>query len=278
MRVIRATALGMCFGVRDALQLVDRLTDSSQSTIHGALVHNEEVLTDLAKRGFRMSAETERADVPATPRVVITAHGISQRERQRLLDAGKELVDTTCPLVRRVHEAAQQLQQQGYFVLVIGKRNHVEVQGIVGDLDRYAVIENEGQVQCYEEPRLGVVCQSTTQPAELEQILQAIRARNPSKEILCIDTICRPTRERQQAARQLLGQVDALVVVGGRHSNNTRQLVALAQAQQVPVVHVQTAADLDPSWFAPFTTVGLTAGTSTLDATIDEVHATLAAW
>src|SRR5262249_18576967 len=237
----------------------------------------EEVLKDLAKRGFQMTAESDRGKLPATRLVVITAHGISHRERQRLLDAGKQLVDTTCPLVRRVHEAAQHLQHEGYFMLVIGKRNHVEVQGIAGDLDRYAVIENASQVQVYDEPRLGVVCQSTTQPTELEQIVGAIRAHNPDKEVLCIDTICRPTRERQQAVRQLLAQVDALVVVGGRHSNNTRQLVELAQAQHVPVVHVQTAADLDPSWFAPFTTVGLTAGTSTLNGTIDEVHAALAA-
>lgn len=275
MQVIRAAAMGMCFGVRDALRAVDRLASPAAVTIYGELVHNEEVITDLSRRGFRSTPELQRTTVPASPEVLITAHGISNRERRRLLDAGKQLIDTTCPLVRHVHEAAQALQREGYFVLVVGRRNHVEVQGIIGDLDRYEVVESVADVRCYDAPRLGIVCQSTTQPAELQRIRQAIKARNPDKDIRVIDTICRPTRDRQQAARELLEQVEALVVVGGKHSNNTRQLVQLAEARGLPVVHVQTAADLDPDWFKPFQVVGLTAGTSTLPSTIEDVHQAL---
>jgi 4-hydroxy-3-methylbut-2-enyl diphosphate reductase len=267
--------MGMCFGVRDALEIVGQIADPARATIHGALVHNEEVLKDLERRGFQMTSESSRENLPSTATVVITAHGISGRERLRLRTARKELVDTTCPLVRRVHEAACELQRQGYLVLVIGKRNHVEVAGIIGDLDRYEVVQGIDEVRCYETPRLGIVCQSTTQPAEAERIRRAIEEKNPGKEVRFEDTICRPTRERQQAALELLQQVDALVVVGGRHSNNTRQLVELAQSHGVPVLHVQTGADVDPAWLAPFQVVGLTAGTSTLDATIEEVYRAL---
>src|SRR5262245_26038145 len=98
MRVIRATDLGLCFGVRDALQLVDELAEPETVTIHGELVHNEEVQRDLAGRGFHFSPERHRQALPVTPRVVVTAHGVSERERQRLLQAGKEVIDTTCPL------------------------------------------------------------------------------------------------------------------------------------------------------------------------------------
>jgi 4-hydroxy-3-methylbut-2-enyl diphosphate reductase len=275
MRVIRAEALGMCFGVRDALDAMDGIADPSGVTVHGELVHNEEVLRHLNARGFAMSTENGRTSLPLTERVVITAHGISEKERRRLFDAGKELIDTTCPLVRRVHEASQELQRAGYFLLVIGRPDHVEVQGIVGDLDHYAVVPDAAAVRRYETTRLGVICQSTTPPDEAARVLRAISDANPDADVRYIDTICRPTKERQLAARDMLRRVDALVVVGGRHSNNTRQLARLAQAGGVPVVQVQTAADLDPVWFQPFRVVGLTAGTSTLETTVDDVERTL---
>jgi 4-hydroxy-3-methylbut-2-enyl diphosphate reductase len=275
MRVIRATAMGMCFGVRDALAAMEQIADPADVTVHGELVHNEEVLRRLRGRGFAMNPEVGRRSLPVTERVVITAHGVSERERQELIDAGKDLIDTTCPLVRRVHDAAQQLQRDGFFVLVIGRPDHVEVRGIVGDLDRYVVVPDAGAVRRYDEGRLGVVCQSTTPPDEANRVLAVIRAANPGATVRDIDTICRPTRERQDAARELIDQVDAVVVVGGRHSNNTRQLARLAESRSVPVAHVQTAADVDPDWLAPFNVVGLTAGTSTLESTIDEVERAL---
>jgi 4-hydroxy-3-methylbut-2-enyl diphosphate reductase len=265
----------MCFGVRDALAAMEQLTDPAGVTVHGELVHNEEVLRRLHERGFAMNPEAGRTSLPLTERVVITAHGVSEKERTRLLDAGKELIDTTCPLVRRVHQAAQELQRGGWFVLVIGKPDHVEVQGIVGDLERSEVVPNAGAVRRYDDTRLGVICQSTTPPEEAERVVRAIRDANPGAAVRFLDTICRPTKERQQAARELIGQVEALVVVGGRHSNNTRQLARLAESRGLPVAHVQAAADLDPEWLAPFRVVGLTAGTSTLESTVDEVEQAL---
>jgi 4-hydroxy-3-methylbut-2-enyl diphosphate reductase len=264
--------MGMCFGVRDALAAMDEIVDPNGVTVHGELVHNEEVLRHLGDRGFAMNPEDGRRSLPVTERVVITAHGVSERERQHLVDAGKELIDTTCPLVRRVHEAAQELQRDGYFVLVIGRPDHVEVRGIVGDLDRYAVVPDAAGARRVDAARLGVVCQSTTPPDEAGRVLAAIRAANRGAVIKYVDTICRPTRERQDAARELLDRVDAVVVVGGRHSNNTRQLARLAEDRGLPVAHVQSPADLDSEWLREFSVVGLTAGTSTLESTIDAVE------
>jgi 4-hydroxy-3-methylbut-2-enyl diphosphate reductase len=272
MHVIRAQAMGFCFGVRDALALVESLADPADVTIHGELVHNEGVLVQLGRRGFRQTPEADRRGVPETPRVLVTAHGISARERTRLENAGKSLIDATCPLVRRVHEAAQDLRRRGYFVLVIGRPGHAEVEGIVGDLDDYAVLADETSAQPFAAAKLGMICQSTTPPALAQRVRRAVERANPGKEIEFIDTICRPTKDRQLAVTDLLDNVDALVVVGGRQSHNTRQLAQLAASRGVPVAHVQGPRDLDAEWLARFRTVGLTAGTSTPDDIIDDVE------
>lgn len=275
MRVIRADALGLCFGVRDALRALERISDPQDVTVHGELVHNPQVLVQLQARGFRQTPEDERSAMPATSSVLVTAHGISDRERARLQGAGKQLIDTTCPLVRRVHEAAQRLQQSGYHVLIIGRRHHVEVQGIVEDLTQYDIVQSADDVRTFAAERLGVVCQSTTPSRTFDELCRAIIDRNPQAEVRCLDTVCQPTKDRQSALERLLPRVEAMVVVGGRQSHNTRQLVALCTSRGCRTVHVESAAELDSAWFAGCTTVGLTAGTSTLDHTIEEVHVSL---
>jgi 4-hydroxy-3-methylbut-2-en-1-yl diphosphate reductase len=276
MRVIRANVLGMCFGVRDSLALIETIADPGAVTIHGELVHNEVVQLQLQARGFAMQSEAARKQsVPETGTVLITAHGISDRERNRLRLAGKDLLDTTCPLVKRVHQAAALLEREGYFVLLIGKRGHVEVQGIIEDLEQFEVIERVEEVRTYPSSRLGIVCQTTVTERTVGAIRAAVTALNPGAEIKFVDTVCLPTKDHQRALEQLLDQVEAVVVVGGRSSNNTQQLVARCRARGKPAIHVQSAAELDPLWLKPFATVGLTAGTSTLHETIDEVHRAL---
>lgn len=275
MRVIRAAAMGMCFGVRDALEVVERLRTPEEVTIHGELVHNERVNGSLLERGFVMGTECRDGQgMPQTPLVLITAHGVSETERRRLKSAGKELIDTTCPLVRRVHAAAVIHQRQGWFVVVIGRPGHVEVAGVVGDLDpgRYAVVGQLDEVVSWNACDIAIVCQSTTPPFLAQSLRRAIEAANPQAAIKFVDTICRPTRERQRAMLDLLDQVEAVVVVGGAHSNNTAQLAELARRRGVPALRVNNADELDPDWLARFEVVGLTAGTSTLDQTIDEVE------
>jgi 4-hydroxy-3-methylbut-2-enyl diphosphate reductase len=278
MQVIRAGEMGMCFGVRDALAVAAAVPDPATVTIHGDLVHNEQVLADLDRKGFRRNPEAARAAVPPTEAVLVTAHGVSDRERARLEAAGKRLVDTTCPLVRFAHSSARRLADEGWFVVVVGQRDHVEVQGLTGDLDRFDVVAEPAAARRYDARRIGVVCQTTTRPDRAEAVLAAIAARNPQAEVRFVDTICGPTRNRQLAAEELLGRVEALVVVGGAHSNNTRELARQAEARGIPALHVQSAADLDLDWLGRFRVVGLTAGTSTLDGAIDEVEARLRAF
>ena len=275
MRVVEAEVLGMCFGVRDALKTLRAIDRPEEVTIHGELVHNEAVLTQLSRRGFGMTKEGHRGELPETPVVLITAHGVSDTERRRLEASGKRLVDTTCPLVERVHRAAQTLQAEGYHVLVIGRRAHIEVRGIIEDLRDCDVIGAVEEVRRYPHARLGIVCQTTTPERLVTAVRRAVEEQNPDAEIRFIDTVCHPTKDHQKALERLLDQVEAVVVVGGRHSNNTRELAARCRERDLPAVHVQGEADLDPAWFAGLETVGLTAGTSTPDETVEEVRQAL---
>lgn len=274
MQIRRAEELGMCFGVRDALATIQSITTPHEVTIHGELVHNGEVLADLDRRGFHRSPEDARP-VPSTPWVLVTAHGISEAERARLRSAGKQLVDTTCPLVRHAHKAAQELAAEGRRVVVLGKRDHVEVRGIVEDLHRAIVVGSAADVTTWPETRLGIVSQTTTEASAADQLVADIRAHNPHACVRWLDTICNPTRQRIAALQSLLPQIDALVVVGGRDSNNTRQLAQRGLQAGIPTVHVERASELDAAWFAGRRCVGLTAGTSTLATTIDAVDARL---
>jgi 4-hydroxy-3-methylbut-2-en-1-yl diphosphate reductase len=275
MQVIRAEVMGLCFGVRDALATMKKVDRPSEVTVHGELVHNPIVLHQMERRGFRTSAEATREVSVETPIVLITAHGISDVERRKLAEAGKRLIDTTCPLVERAHRAAVLLRDEGYHVLIIGKKGHVEVRGIAEDLPSVDVVESESDVVAYPHARLGVVCQTTAPERLVKGVRRAIEERNPDAEVRFVDTVCLPTKDHQRALDRLLDRVEAMVVVGGRNSNNTKELVALCGERGVPALHVQDASEVDPTWLAPFETVGLTAGTSTLDSTIEDVERAL---
>jgi len=278
MQVIRATALGMCFGVKDALRLAYQAPAPAQITIHGQLVHNPLVNAALRAKGFRGGGDPA-ADpydtMPPTPVVLITAHGISDTERRKLAQAGKQLIDTTCPLVRRAHAAALGLQEQSCHVVVLGRAAHVEVRGLVGDLHSFTIIESAADVRPLPHRKLGIICQTTMPAADVRQLRTLLAAANPQAQICFMDTVCQPTKDRQAALDELLAQVQAVVVVGGSHSNNTQQLVRTCRASGLPVFPVERAADLRAAWFVGLERVGLTAGTSTLEATIAAVERAL---
>ena len=272
MRVIRSDVMGMCFGVRDALAVIDAIDEPSKVTIHGELVHNEVVLHQLNTMGFRRSQGLGRDPASDASTVLITAHGVSDTERARLSAMGKDVIDATCPLVARAHRAARALHDQGYHVVVIGKPGHVEVQGLIGDLEHVEVVSTPSDARRIEARRIGILCQTTVPPRKASAVRQAIEAENPDADVRFVDTVCRPTKEHQRALDRLLQDVDAVVVVGGKSSNNTRELAETCRARGVPAYQVQSFEELDASWFAGLEVVGLTAGTSTLDSTIDQVH------
>ena len=270
MRITLADSLGMCFGVRDAVALALSNPQPRELTVLGELVHNPEVLRQLSQAGIRSAASP---DAPvATEQVIVTAHGTSDRQLADLRARGLRVLDATCPLVRHAHRSLRRLLAQGYFPVVIGRAEHVEVRGLVGDLDEYAVVlKPEDLDQLAGRPRLGIVAQ-TTQPLDLvRQVVARIRARFPETEVKFLDTVCQPTKDRQEAARRLAADVDVMVVIGGRTSNNTLQLARTCAAEGAATYQVENAADLHPEWFAHAGHVGVTAGTSTPDSTIAEV-------
>lgn len=277
MRVLLAESMGMCFGVRDALAVARRIPQPIQVTIRGQLVHNPVVIDELRARGFALLEESHEGPV-ATEQVLITAHGICNRERERLLAAGATLVDTTCPLVAKAHLAAVTLERMGYFVVVVGKREHVEVRGLTGDLEDFDVVERSADVRCWPHHKIGIVAQTTSIDREVATIVERVRSMNPQAEVRFENTICQPTRDRQRAVDRLLDEVDLLVVVGGRNSNNTLRLMQRARERGRPAIHVENESELVESAFDPPQIVGLTAGTSTLPETVAAVHRRLTAF
>jgi 4-hydroxy-3-methylbut-2-enyl diphosphate reductase len=270
MKIIRAEHLVMCFGVRDAIALAVATADREPLTILGELVHNETVLTELRSRGIHF--EPQAATV-ATPTVMITAHGASERAKNETRRRGLNVLEATCPLVHVAHRSLRQLVADGFHPVIIGKRDHVEVRGMTEDLDEFDVLLDANDVaNLCERARFGVMAQ-TTQPIEkIRRLVQLIREHFPKSEVRFIDTVCQPTKQRQSAAVELAQKCDVVIVIGGMHSNNTHELVKTC-SQFCPRVHqVQTADNLREEWFANIETVGITAGTSTPDAVIAEVE------
>jgi 4-hydroxy-3-methylbut-2-enyl diphosphate reductase len=271
MRILRAAHLGMCFGVRDAITLALDQADAGPLTILGDLVHNPTVLRSLEAKGVAIARDLDQV---TTPTLMVTAHGTSERTLARTRALGLTVVEATCPLVHVAHRAVAALARDGYHVVIVGQRDHVEVRGLTGDLDRFdVVLGDEDVLALAEHPRLGIAAQ-TTQPLEkVRRLVDLIRWRFPRSEVRFVDTVCKPTKDRQSAAIEMARQSDLVVVVGGRSSNNTRELVNTCSRHCSRVQLVQTDSDLQPEWFEGVQVVGLTAGTSTPDEVIDAVEA-----
>lgn len=270
MRILRASHLGMCFGVRDAIALALDHAGRGPLTILGDLVHNPTILGALESRQIAIAQEVQHV---TTPTVMITAHGASEQTLARTRALGLAVVEATCPLVHVAHRAVAALARDGYHVVIVGQREHVEVRGLTGDLDRFDVVLDDADVLDLEErPRFGVAAQ-TTQPIDrVRRVVDLIRRRFPNSDVRFLDTVCSPTKDRQLAAADMARAADVVVVIGGRSSNNTRELVRTCERFCARVHHVETEADVRAEWFGQANVVGLTAGTSTPDEVIDRVE------
>ncbi len=276
MQVRLAEHLGMCFGVRDAIDLALGLARQGPLTILGELVHNPDVVAAMDAAGAARARSPEGVQTAA---VLLTAHGTADRVRLQLREQGKEVHDATCPLVTRVHLAVRRLVSDGRHPVVVGQPNHVEVRGLVGDLDDFTVVQAEADLAQLDDrlgrdphARLGVVAQTTHPLERVLELVEALRRRFPSADVRFLDTVCQPTKDRQLALRRLAAATDVVVVVGGPDSNNSRKLAELARELGRPAYRVARAAELRPEWFLGHETVGLTAGTSTPDDVIAEVR------
>lgn len=268
MKIHLATHYGLCFGVRDAIAMAEDLTRQGPLVLQGQLVHNPVVREQLARRGVR---EIERAN--HAPRILISAHGVSERERSRLQATGARVYDATCPLVHHAHAKLKDLVGHGFHPVVIGQAGHVEIRGLTGDYPQAVVVEQASDLDGIPNvPRIGVVAQ-TTQPLEkVLALVTKIRRQRPEAEVRFEDTVCRPTKQRQAALEDLLGKVEAVVVVGGFNSNNTGRLLAKVRAAGLPAWQVEQPDQLQPEWFHGIRHLGLTAGTSTLPETVEAVR------
>ena len=276
MKILRSNHLGMCFGVRDAVTLALGHSESRPITILGDLVHNESVLSNLRKRGVKIERHLSEVQTPA---VMITAHGVSQKTVDKILQRGLTLVDATCPLVKNSHQTVAKLVREKFHPVIVGQRDHAEVRGITEDLIEFDVILSDEDIfELQERPRFGVMAQTTQPINRVRRLVALLRERFPNSEVGFMDTVCQPTKQRQVAAAELSRQCDAVVVIGGTNSNNTRELVATCSQHCGRVHHVQNAEDMSFEWFQRNDTVGITAGTSTPDEVIREVERWLIEW
>jgi 4-hydroxy-3-methylbut-2-enyl diphosphate reductase len=271
MKIILAEHFGMCFGVRDAIAQAKDLAQHAPFTILGELVHNPIVRERLRAQGVTEASLDQQGATSA--RVMITAHGASDAKRAMWRDRGFDVADGTCPLVRHAHEQLKGLVVAGYFPVVIGKVGHVEVRGLTEDFPEACVVDLASDIsKLPRRDRYGVISQ-TTQPIDRVRALVAeIERLNPESEVRFVDTVCKPTKDRQSALRILINATDAIVVVGGRESNNTRQLVETCRAAGKRAFHIERPGELQVEWFDNIDIVGLTAGTSTLPETVESVH------
>src|SRR4029078_9693206 len=222
MRILRAAHLGMCFGVRDAIALALEHADAGPLTILGDLVHNPTVLTALDARGISIAQDVA---LVRTPSVMVTAHGTSGRALARTRALGLNVVEATCPLVHVAHRAVAAFVRDGYHLVIVGQRDHVEVRGLTGDLYQFDVVLEDADVLALDEhPRIGVAAQTTQAIEKVRRLVALIRERFPQSEVRFLDTVCKPTKDRQSAAIDVARQADDVIVVGGHSSNNTREL------------------------------------------------------
>lgn len=274
MKILRAEYLGMCFGVRDAIALATHFARQEPLTIMGELVHNETVLARLRREGVQIANSAEQV---TTPFAMVTAHGASAAAKGRARNLGLHVMEATCPLVKVAHKAVARLVKEGYYPVIVGKADHVEVRGITEDLAEYEVVLREEDIQRLpERPRYGVAAQTTQRIDHVRRMAALLRERFPLSEVRLVDTVCQPTKQRQHAAVEMARNSDVVIVIGGANSNNTRELVQSCGLYCSRVHHVQTAADLREEWFADCHTVGITAGTSTPDDSINDIEAWIA--
>ncbi len=263
MRVKLARTAGFCMGVRRAMDIAQEAAAEGGGPIytHGPLVHNRQAVEVLADRGVRPADHPE--DLPPG-RLVTRAHGIPPAERDRLQARGFTCIDATCPHVLQSQRRIERAERDNLEIVLVGDRDHAEVIGLAGHVERpvHIISTPEEARNLPIEGRFIVLAQTTFNAATYEQVSEILRQRYPDTAIV-YDSICRATEERQAEARDLAQACDAMVVVGGRHSANTRRLAEVAAESGKPVFHVETADELDVDALKHFREVGVTAGAST---------------
>lgn len=262
-----ANAAGFCFGVKKAIQKAETM---DRAFIFGSLIHNPQEVARLASLNKKI---VYALDDVQDNKVVITAHGLDINVISQMKDRKLEIIDTTCPLVTKIYNEGHKLEGQGLRIVIIGDPKHVEVKGIASRMKNPIIIYHEEDIQNVPEgSKVGVVCQSTLLMEKFDGFVELLKGR--CSEVVPVNTICKPTKDRQTAAAALSKRMEVMIVIGGRNSSNTHKLADTCK-MNLPndTYHVETAQELDPKWFEGKTKVGITAGASTPDYLIEEVIA-----
>ncbi|MCD7982382.1 MAG: 4-hydroxy-3-methylbut-2-enyl diphosphate reductase [Clostridiales bacterium] len=287
MRTELAKKAGFCFGVNRAVDLVYREAAKQEGSVYtyGPIIHNEEVISDLENRGVHILYSTDEAAALKTGTVILRSHGVSAAEQEALAGAGLNVVDATCPYVQKIHRIVQEYSRKGYLVVVVGNAEHPEVEGIVGwsEPGRSRVVFSEEEAANLDldgEEKICVTAQTTFHQKKFKDMVEILRKKVYDRKSTAEsavrfevqNTICSATRERQEAARELSGRVDAMIVIGGKSSSNTRKLCEICSEHCQNTYFIQTKEDLVHADFSRFDCVGITAGASTPNNIIEEVQ------
>ena len=269
MKVLLAKRAGFCFGVKRATQMAFEAAGKDKKTYTlGPIIHSPQVVNRLEEMGVKVLKSLESMDEGT---IIIRSHGVAAGEIDEAVQKELEIVDATCPFVKKAQEHVKSLSESGYGVVVVGDADHPEVQGIVSyGGDKVFVVGSGEEVRKLPKmSKIGVVAQTTQSFENLKNVVSECLLRGG--EIRVFNTICDATAVRQEEAKELACQVDCMLVVGGFNSANTRRLAEVCAEIQPRTHHIETAAEIDPSWFDGVERVGVTAGASTPKWIIDEV-------
>lgn len=269
MQIIIADHAGFCFGVQRSLEMAEKaLAERDELRCLGQLIHNPQVVAELAAKGLRVVGSLE--EVPVEGAAMIRAHGAGPATYQAAEGRSITLIDATCPFVRRAQRSAADLAEEGYQVLVVGERDHPEARGIVEHTGgRATVVEDPAEVN--ELPlknRVGIVAQTTQTAEKFIDVIARIVPR--VRDVKVANTICDATSQRQTAALEVARQVEVMLVIGGRHSANTTRLADLCSSIGTPTHHVESAEEIEAAWLTGATRIGVTGGASTPVSAIEE--------
>ena len=281
MEVILAKSAGFCFGVKRAvdkvyeqLEAIDKSGTKKQIYTYGPIIHNEIVVQDLERRGVRVIESEEELEALTEGIVVIRSHGVPRRICEKIEELGLECVDATCPFVKRIHKIVEKESAAGSQIVIIGNAGHPEVEGIRGwSHTPAAVIESETEALQFvpeEGKKLCIVSQTTFNYNKFQELVEIFRKKG--YDISVVNTICNATEERQTEAKDIAAKVDAMIVIGGKHSSNTRKLYEICSRECAHTCLIQTLDDLHLELPEAVRLVGITAGASTPNKLIEEVQ------
>ena len=278
MKIKIAKSSGFCFGVKRAVdQVYDEIKKNNKNKkiyTYGPIIHNEEVVKDLALKGVKVIDTKEELKQLKDGVIIIRSHGVERKIYDIIEENGLTLVDATCPFVRKIHKIVQNEKNKNMHTIIVGNEHHPEVEGIKGWAGKdITVIHNEEEAKKFILPNKNSICivsQTTFNYNKFKYIVEIISKKG--YDISVLDTICNATHERQAEAKEIAKEVEAMIVIGGKHSSNTQKLYEICKKECNNTYYIQTLEDLDLSELENISYVGITAGASTPNNIIEEVH------